>query len=305
MKNNYLFMAMSKGAESIEGSPIKRYIGVAPVYILAVNPNKTELEKLYNTTLENAPEYISEVDRDDKKVQQVRLDFIIKTDAEKCGIEFTNKISFFITKEFRFNKDKTKVQVIDKYGRTAWVTKEQLNVHEIPTYSNGPANLDADYRACYVGEEQLTEFIKTYLNIPNVMKYVNKTWVMNDNTQDSEARLESIESYFKGNFSEVKDAISFQPNNKIKLMFGIKTTDDNKQYQTVYTQMFLRNSVTDYSKLNADLQERKANGAFATTEFAACNLKEYVITPTNFTNTNDDGDLPFGSDTASNASNPW
>lgn len=302
MKNNYLFMAMATGAESTEGSPIKKYIGVAPVHVLAVNPNKAELEKLYNTVLENNPEYISEVDRDDKKVQQIRLDFIIKTDAEKCGIEFTTKISFFITKEFRFNKDKTKVQVIDKYGRTAWVTKEQLSTHEIPMYSNGPANLDAGYRACYIGEEQLTDFIKTYLNIPNVMKYVNKSWVMNDNPQDSEARLDSIDSYFKGNFSEIKDAISFQPNNKIKLMFGIKTTDDNKQYQTVYTQMFLRNNVSDYSKLDADLQERKANGAFANTEFAACDLKEYIIASTNFANTKDDSDLPFS---GSDANSPW
>ena len=105
-KNNkkvgYAFMAFSKGTESKEGNVVKRYTGVAPVFVLAANPNKAELEKLYNTQLENDPEYLSEVEvgEDKHKVQSVRLDFIIKTDAEKCGgIEFTTKVYFFIRKE--------------------------------------------------------------------------------------------------------------------------------------------------------------------------------------------------------------
>ena len=37
------FMAFSSGRESTEGGEIKKYIGVAPVFVLAVNPNKAEL----------------------------------------------------------------------------------------------------------------------------------------------------------------------------------------------------------------------------------------------------------------------
>ena len=55
-KIDYTFMAFAKGAESKEGNKIARYIGVAPVFVLIVNPNKAELEKLYNTQLENDPE---------------------------------------------------------------------------------------------------------------------------------------------------------------------------------------------------------------------------------------------------------
>ena len=55
-KIGYAFMAFAKGAESKEGNAVKRYIGVAPVFVLAVNTSKTELEKLYNTQLENDPE---------------------------------------------------------------------------------------------------------------------------------------------------------------------------------------------------------------------------------------------------------
>lgn len=60
--------------------------------------------------------------------------------------------------------------MIDKYGRATWVTPEQLKGHVIPLDKNGnPLQIDADYRPAYEGEENLTNFIKAYLNIPNPM----------------------------------------------------------------------------------------------------------------------------------------
>lgn len=70
-KTGYAFMAFSKGNVSGESNSVKRYIGVGSVFVLAVNPDKAELEKLYNTQLENDPEYLSEVEtgEDRHKVQ--------------------------------------------------------------------------------------------------------------------------------------------------------------------------------------------------------------------------------------------
>ena len=306
MKTNVTFMAFAAGKQSTEGTSVKRYIGVAPVKILAINPSKQELEKLYNTQLEKDPEYVSitEVGEDKHKVETVRIDFIVNTVPEKCdNIDFMSKVSFFIRNEYRYNRDKTKVQVIDKYGRTAWVTIEQAKKREIPMYSNGPANLDADYRPVFVGEEDLTNFLKEYLNIPNVMKYVNNKWVMNTNTSDSEARLESIKNYFKGDFTELRNAVALQPDNKIKVLFGVKTTDDNRQFQAVFTQMFLRNNVTNYSRLDKELNERKQAGAYPTTEFQVCELKEYTVEATDFNKVETPNDDPFGAPQAENT--PW
>ena len=136
------------------------------------------------------------------------------------------------------------------------------------------------------------------------MKYVNNTWVMVDNPEDCEARLENITEYFNGNFKELRDVIALQPNNKVKVLFGVKTTDDNKQYQAVYNQMFLRNTTTDYSKLDENLQERKAAGAYPTTEFTVDDLKEYNVESTDLSNSGAAGDMPFpAGDTA--GSTPW
>ena len=293
-------MAFGQGQVSSEGGSIKRYIGVASVSVLAINPLKEELEKLYNRTLENAPEYIGEAEINGTKVPQVRLDFIVKADPEKYldannqPLDFVSRVSLFIRKAYRYNKDNTKVQVIDKYGRTAWVTIEQAKAHEVPVYSNGLANIDKDYRPAYVGEEELIKFLIAYLNIPSCQRYVDGKWVMNDADKlaDSEAMLEHIEDYFKGDFSELKTIIGYQPNNKVKVLFGIRNTDDNKQYQTVYTRMFLKNGVTDYSRLDKDVKQTQESGALSTSEFDCTELHEYVVEGTNFASTGSN-DMPF------------
>lgn len=301
MKKNFLFMAIAKGKESIEGAQIKRYIGVAPVFVKGVNPNKKQMEALFNTELDKDPEYLGTMDIDGEQVPNARITFVVQPDPEKIGFEVNPMtVTLFVRKQYRYNRDKTKVQVIDKYGRTAWVTIEQAKAKEIPMYANGPANLDKDYRPCYVGEEDLTNFLIAYLNIPSPMKYnrEEKKWYLVDNPEESECRLDNIEALFKGDFTELEQAISWQPNNKVKIMFGVRTSDDNKQYQAAYTQMFLKNGITDYSKLDADMQERKNNGAYANTEFSVCPFKEYTIEETKF---KEDVD-PFASQAGDN---PW
>lgn len=280
---NFSFMAFAKGSESKEGSSFKLYTGVAPVTILTVNPTKEQLEKIYDANFDKEPEYLSETEAG----HTARIDFIVKTDAERCnGIDCITKVSFFIRNTYRYNRDQTKVQVIDKYGRTCWVTVEQAKNHEIPVYSNGPANIDKDYRPAFTGEEDLINFLKAYLNINNVMKYVNNKWVMVDNPSDCEARLDKINNYFKGDFSELKEIINLQPNNKVKVLFGVRTTDENKQYQTTYNNMFLKNSVSDYSRLGEDLQKKKEAGMYSNTDFFIGELKEYKIEATDLSNSN-------------------
>ena len=295
MKTNRLFMAFSAGKESTESGEFKRYIGVASVRVLAVNPTKSEQEKLYNTTLDKDPEYVGNVNVNGKDVQNVRISFVVKTDEEKCGIDMTTNVTFFLQNAPRMGSQSGKYQIIDKYGRTAWATEEDIKAKQIPVYSNGkPANIDADYRQAYVGEEELTNFIKNYLNIPNVQKYMDGEWKLVDNPSECEARLDKIADYFKGNFAELKSIISLQPNNKIKVMFGVRTSEDGKEYQAVYTRMTLRNGVSDYSRLDKDLQEAKQNGAYSTTEFSVCPIKEYKIEATPV------DDLPTAP-----AANPW
>jgi hypothetical protein len=307
-KKNFVLMAVAAGQKSTDGTEaIKRYIGVASSKILAVNPSKAVLEKLYNTTLEKDPEYLTSVERIDGDIKQdipaVRINFIVKPTPEKCGgIEMITKASFFLSREPKVGTSTGNIQVIDIYGETAWVTPEELKTHAIPVYKNGkPANISSDYRTAYNGEEALTNFIKKLLAIPSSLIYnkdSNSFSRRTDNLKECECRLDKIENYFKGDFTELEAVINLLPDNELKLMYGVHTTEDNKQYQTVYTSMVLANSTRDYSRLEKDWIAKKEAGALKGHEYSINDLKEYVIKPTSFE------ELPSNTITASSGNNP-
>jgi hypothetical protein len=270
-------MAFGKVAQSTEAVEIKRYVGVAPVKVLAVNPDKATLEKYFNTTLENEPTYTG----DNDGIKYARVDFLVQTDAEKCGVDMITRLSFYIRDEKRYNRDKTKIQVIDEYGRTAWATADEFKEKRIPIYSNGSAaNISNNYRACLNGEEYLTNFVRTYLNIPNVMRYVNNTWIMIENPSDAECRFDNIKDWFDGKFTDIKDINTLMPENKVKVLFGVKNAENGNQYQDFYNRMFLSNGTSRYERLQKEVTTSLQNGSYPNTEFEVCAIKEYVVNAT-------------------------
>lgn len=294
-RTNKLFFAVSKGVTATERAEIKRFIGVGAVNILAVNPTKDELEKIYGTTLQNDPVYVTPKSAD-KPYEQVRIDFIIKVndkdavDADGNPIEAITKIAFFVNNAARKNKDNTKVQIIDKYGRTGWATQEEFKAKAIPVTSMGKQiTIDKDYRAAYFGEEELTKFMKTFLNIPSVQKYNANTgeWhdVPDSEKPSCEIRFDHIKDWFKGDVKEIREAVSFQPTNTIKLLFGIRTTEkDGKtvQYQDVFTREFVYGFQKNYTRLEKQVNMAKQNGAYPNTEFLVCPMIEYKPQATQF-----------------------
>lgn len=276
-------MAFAKGQASTESAARTLYQGIGAVRVIAVNPTKAELEKFYGREVEKEPEYTSEVEIDGKKFPSVRISFLVQTDPDKNnGIETSTMHTFFVQKRYNQGTQSGKYQIIDKYGRTAWATKEEIKEKKLPQYTNGPANIDADYRPAYVGEEALTAFIKNYLNIPNVQTYVNGQWIDNPKVtkEDCEARLDDVDKYFGGNFKELKDIASLQPMNLVKIAFGIRTADDGRMYQTTYDRMCFKNGVTEYAKFDVEIQNRKNAGGLSNVEYDCLPLHEYSVTPT-------------------------
>lgn len=298
-------MAFAKGTESKEAKTFPKYVGVAPVFVLSVNPNKEEYEKILGSELQKEPEYISTLDIDGKAVDNVRISFVVKTNAEKVGVEVISNLTFFLQNRPRVGSRTGKYQVIDKYGDTAWAVKGEDFTFEngvfkairIPQNSNGPANIDIDYRLAYVGEEYLTSFLKNYLCIPSRMSWVNSTWVPNNKVdiRDCEARLEEIKNYFKGNFTELRKTIALMPHNEVKVLFGVKT-DDKGQYQTILSEKTLRNSSTNHSSFETYVKDRKDAGGFKNIEYPVVDFREYVVAPTEFSQTTSampEEELPF------------
>lgn len=318
-------MAVSTGAKSTEGATIKRFKGVASVYVRGVNPDKATLAKFYGRDLNKDPEYVGESEDNNTHIKypQVRIGFMVEVDpniykdgkavgqqkdADGKTIELKSVLSIYLVDKPYVGSRSGKHQIIDKYGRTAWATPEEIANKQIPQYKNGPANIDADYREAYTGEEDLTNFIRAYLNIPNVEKWEDgKVVGLIDNPENAECRLDHIADYFKGNVKELKDILSYQPNNKLKVLFGVKTQNDGSQVQTIYTKMFIKNNITNYSRLDENVKERKSNGAEPSTEYDVADIHEDVVTPTDFSKTNGASapanDDPFAPNNSS--ATPW
>lgn len=277
-KKSFALMAFASGRDNTEVSVFKRYYGIGVVKVLGVNPNAEEFEKLRGFAPSTEPVYIGKQD----DTSYVRFDFIIKTiPEENNGIDITDTITFFVRNKARLNRDGSKLQVIDSYGRTAWVTKEQYDNQEIPMYANGPANISDDYRPCFEGEDSLTDFVRTYLNIPNVEKWENRRVVgLIDNPETAKARFDNIENYFKGEYKELKDIVSYQTDNKVKVMFGIRTNDEGKQFSYVYPNLVMNPNASN-GKLMDEIQKRQNDGYIKNVEFFMGDLKEYLVEPTN------------------------
>ena len=291
-------MAIKIGKQSEEVS-FKLYKGVAAFNIVAVNPTKAEMEKLTGRTMDKEPEYIG---KDDEDNDNIRVTFWAKTSPEakvNNGIEMLTSFSYMLTKKQRVGSNSGKVQVIDKYGRTAWATKEDIASKSIPQYSSGPANIDKDYRPACDGEEYLIDFLIQWLNIPGPALYKEGKWVMKEDPSDSEVSL-NLGELFKGNVKELAELVKLATNYAVKAVIGVRTTDEGKQYQQVFTRKFAKNAVTDYSKLDAAIAEFKANGGAANVDYDCTPLHENVVEETTFKETTT-SEMPFDAPSTS----PW
>lgn len=307
---NSLFLAFSTGKDSDATTSPKRYIGIGNASIIAVNPNREKFNSIFPNSKNTEPiSYTGTRDIDGKQIQTARVCFVVKLDPKfNNGIDATFPIYFSLEKRYRLNRDQSKIQVIDDYGRTSWVTKQELDTHSIPMYSNGPARLSKNYHPVIRGEEALIKFLRAFLCIDDIDVWNNdtKTFEQNPNPDSCKSLLEKIDSYFNGDFSEIIEAINLRPDNKIKILFGVRHSDDNRDYQDFFNGHFMRNRQTSIVRMQAELDNTKNNGGYPNTDFIVDTVREYTgPEPTKFEekasifddpfadSTNVD-DLPFG-----------
>lgn len=277
MNTSFSFLTVGKTSESTEaGSGYSKYVGLASCHVLAVNPDAKKLEEIYGREMP-VPEYVGEKDG----VKFARIDFILKTDAEVCnGIETIAKATFFVRNEPAINREGTRQQVIDIYGNTSYGSIDDVKEKKPIFTSNGnPAKVGPVYRPSYSGEGDLVAFLKAFLVVPDAFIFPNGKWELGPKSDEGKFGLDCIKDYFNGNFKELRDAIALQPNNKVKMLFGVRTTDDNKQYQDVCTRgdLILPNYSNALDRIEKRLADYKSNGSFPNTEYKVCVLQEYKV----------------------------
>lgn len=281
MENHFNLLTIGKPQESTEG--FKRYIGLAASKVLAVNPTKKELEKIYGREIQEEPNYIIE---DEERGKGVRVDIIVRTDPEaNNGIEITSKAVFRLFPTPCYNKDKSKLRVIDVYGNSTWMSTEDAKAgNKAVTSSGAPARIDSKYRIAFVGEADITDFLRKYLFNKESFRMINGVWTKQDDADDVKIQLDKPKELLAGDVSDIKEAIALQPNNKIKLLYGVKT-NEGKQYQQVLAayDMMLRNNsgANALPGLEKNLASAKNSGMYSNVEYKVQELQEYTVQPTN------------------------
>jgi len=191
-------------------------VGLFEAEVVAINPTTEEYKEVLDIELpaeSKATEYLGK-SRDGNTY--LRVDVWLK-DA-KSGDKF--KTTFFLEDKERENKDGSKKQYINNIGRCSW--------------ADDPNNLadwftKRDYRVAYVGEEELYEFLRTWLSKLDYMK-------------ENSVLQADWKKLMKGNVSELKGQVdgAYCANIGALATIIMKEKDgESKEYQGVYNKAFL------------------------------------------------------------------
>lgn len=258
----------AKDAGQSSASAKKLYTGLVTANVVSVNPNAAERAAIYGGEVREEPVYIGK--NQEGTVNQVRIDFHLDTNAtdEENVPRVRTTASFYVVNEGRSSQT-GKVNVTNKFGQFVWVTPQDLSAGTSPYTWFSTIGM----RAAFRGEEDLLNFIKNLLNVPNLKGDMS-------NVAEAEACFTNVAAFFTGDVSEVANAVA-STNNKVKVLMGVRTTDEGKMYQAIYNKKVERAYSTQTQYIAKSLAESQEYGAYANVDFGSepFTFEEYSLVP--------------------------
>lgn len=257
------------------GVAFKKYVGYTRFRVVAVNPTLKELNEL-GINYKTEPEYVSKLDVNGTPTDSVRIDFWLKAVDDNTPILSPYSITLVKAKEI--NKDGSKCKVIDSYGRTAWVTKDEFTKKAIPVYNNGPVEIDSNYSITYRGQEALVKFLATFFGIPSPHDFKMNKSKEGEELEACKIGFSDIDKFFTGNISEIKENVDICRANQIVALAGIRHKDE-KDIQVIFRDGIVsiyNNKPAQF--FEARLNELSNNGStrYSDCEFVIDEIREYV-----------------------------
>lgn len=201
-----------------ETKAYNKFVGLFNAYVVAVNPSKDELSTILGTTVEKDPEYTGS--NDENGAKRVTLSFWLKeeNDGNLFNVRFNLEDTVVVSKT-------GKTQFINSIGTTSYVEDKS----QLPSFftANG-----RDVRQAKKGEELLYKFLRS--------------WLSNLNYEDESTELAlDWKKLISGKVTELREAIANFPGQTICALATVRTADDGKEYQGVYSYEFLPNYALD------------------------------------------------------------
>jgi len=202
-----------------EQKDFSKFCGIFEGSVICVNPSVEEYKEILGIDLKEdskAAEYIGE--SKDGNIY-LRLNFWLKN--VKDGSVFQSPVSFFLENKKRENKDETKLQYINNVGGTSWAD----DPNNLPEWFSG-----RDHRVAYVGEEEMYEFLRT--------------WLGKLDYRQAETILQiEWKKLMKGNVKDIKEQIGGEFACNVGVLATVVTRENKegevKEYQGCYNKAFL------------------------------------------------------------------
>jgi len=200
-----------------ENTNFPKKVGIFEADIVAINPTIEEYSTVLGMDLKpesKATDYLGET-RDGNSY--LRVDVWLK----QVKTENLFKVSFFLEDRERENRDQTKKQYINSVGMTAWAADEN---DLWDWFTEG-----RDHRVAYIGEEELYDFMRTWLGQLN---YRHATTVLQLDWK----------KLMRGNIGDLKSEINGEWCNTVVALATVVVKErdgETKEYQGIYNKGFL------------------------------------------------------------------
>lgn len=214
---------MSISGDKREQKSFKKSVGIFEGSVVIINPSIEEYSEVLGITLpeeSKATEYLGESKEGNT---YLRLNIWLKD--IKTGEIFQAPVSFYLEDKIRENKEGTKIQYINNIGSTTWADDE----NNLPDWFK-----KYPYRKANTGEEELYEFLRTWINI---------------DTRKAEADLSiDFKKLMKGNVKELSEQIDGEYAGNAGFLATVITREkantetgeiEKKEYQGIYNKAFL------------------------------------------------------------------
>lgn len=290
--------SFGKQQEANDGFVKELYTGVANFKVTDVNPNHEALKGIFGDNVKE-PVYTGEgksgEGENEVKFPQIRIDLFIETEPKEEGEQaIKTKLTYYVGHRSRTTTDGTKVQCINAYGRTAWLTKEQLQAKQALyefTGEKGTYRFSGEkVRPALNGEPEFIEMLRNLLNLPSPDSVDDKK------NAESYFSVDDWKKIISGDTGFIKGLVK-STQNKIGLLLGVKTVGD-KMYQDVYNKKTLRQyslAGGKFDYLRRDVENTQSNGGYPSTNFGD---KSYKLNVYNEDAKPSNGESLFGGEDA-------
>lgn len=252
----------------------KKFVGLTPVEVVAINPTRSELNKLLGREDADTDKEIIYKTEDAEGNDKIKMTFWFYVPA----IDKYQSYSFSMVNKVRVSKDGLKTQFVNSTCMTAWAdTKENLGKWFTTFTDRENVELgDKVIREALQGEEELVTLLHSWLGRLNF--YNAATSVLVD-----------TKKLFNEDYSELRDIVGGNYDTPFIALFGVQTdeSDPEKQYQMVYGKSFLSEAYMDgitkgmkfskeYMRKGWDRFEKEVEGEYGFRAFFELKaIKEY------------------------------